>query len=342
MGRVIKAIAVGIAAMVVVLPLAAGGGGETDAGLPDEIVIGFQAIPNGEIIAKDMGWHEETLGVPVRWVQIDSGRDLNTAIAAGSIDLGLGGSSTTVAAIAQGVPGEVFWIYDIIGENEALVVRADSAIEDVADLAGMRVAAPFGATTHYHLLAAFEEFGVDPDSVEIFDMQPPEMLAAWQRGDIDAGFVWEPTLARMLELGGRVLLSSGELSALGYVTGDIGLVRREFAQNYPELVAAYLANLHRATQFYRSNPDEAAQSVANEFGIPVEEAARQMASLVWLDGEQQLSDQYLGRPGAIGDLADVFVATGQFLFEQGTITSAPSREVFEQAINPSYLAEALQ
>ncbi len=325
-----------------IAPLAAEGAQEEESGLPQEIVIGFQAIPNAEIIAKNLGWHEEALGIPVRWVQIDSGRDLNTAIAAGGIDLGLGGSSTTVAAIAQGVPGEVFWIYDIIGENEALVVREDSDIREVGDLVGRRVAAPFGATTHYHLLAAFQEFGVDPETVEIFDMQPPEMLAAWQRGDIDAGFVWEPTLAQMLEFDGRVLISSGELAARGYVTGDIGLVRTEFAESYPDVVATYLATLHRAVEFYRSNPDESAEAVAREFGIETEEAARQMASLVWVDGEEQLSEQYLGRSGSIGGLADVFVATGQFLFEQGTITSAPSRAVFEAAINPSYLEEALQ
>ncbi len=340
-----RTIAVLVLLVAVVMSSWAGGSGETDSAegnLPEEIVIGYQVIPNGEIIAKNLGWHEEALGIPVRWVQIDSGRDLNTAIAAGSIDLGLGGSSTTVAAIAQGVPGEVFWIYDIIGENEALVVGADSDIQEIGDLAGKRVAAPFGATTHYHLLAAFAEFGLDPEEVQIFDMQPPEMLAAWQRGDIDAGFVWEPTLAQMLEFDGRVLISSGELAARGYLTGDIGLVRTEFAEQYPDVVATYLATLDRAVRFYRDNPDEASAAVAREFGIPQEEAARQMASLVWLDGSEQLSADYLGTSDSIGALADVFVATGAFLFEQGTIRQAPPRELFEGAINPRYLQDALR
>ena len=47
------------------------GGSAEDAETLEEVVIGFQAIPNGEIVAKNLGWHEETLGVPIRWVQFN-------------------------------------------------------------------------------------------------------------------------------------------------------------------------------------------------------------------------------------------------------------------------------
>ena len=317
-------------------------GVEEEEALPREIVIGFQTIPNGAIVAKHMGWHEETLGVPIRWVQVDSGRDLNTGIAAGSIDLGLGGSSTTVAAIAQGLEAEVFYIYDIIGDNEALVVREGSGIRDVADLVGKTVAAPFGATTHYHLLAALELAGVDPEALRIIDLQPPDLLAAWLRGDIDAGFVWEPTLARMLESGGRVLVSSRTLAEAGFVTGDIGLVRKEFSERYPDLVVAYLENQIRAVELARSDPAAAAEAVADEFDIPVSEARRQLDSIILLTGEQQLGASYLGTAENPGDLALVFKATGDFLEAQGTIGTSPPLEVFRDAINPSYLEEAVR
>lgn len=322
----------------------AGGTDEVESArdLPDEVVIGFQIIPNGEIIAKDMEWHEETFGVPVRWVQVDSGRDLNTGIASGSIDLGLGGSSTTVAAIAQGLPAEVIWIYDIIGDNEALVVREESEIEEIGDLVGKKVAAPFGATTHYHLLAALGLAGVDTEEVTILDLQPPDMLAAWQRGDIDAGFVWEPTLAKMLELGGRVLISSRRLASEGFVTGDIAIVHSDFARDYPTILAKYLANQDRAVRYYREHPEESAAAVARQFGISEEEAARQMASLVMLTGPEQLDQRYLGRPGNIGDLAQIFKDTADFLARQRTISESPDIGVFREAINPSYLVRALE
>ena len=327
-----------LAAVVFAQPALAGGRADREL---REVVIGFQAIPNGEIVAKNLGWHEDAFGLPVRWLQFNSGSELNAAVAAGSVDLGLGGSSTTVAAVAQGVPAEVIWIYNIIGDNEALLVRDDGDVRAVADLVGKRVAAPFGATTHYHLLAALDLAGVDAALLTILDMPPADMRAAWQRGDIDAGFVWEPTLAAMLELGGRVLLTSGELAAQGFPTGDIGIARSGFAERYPELVVAYIENQVRAIELIRNEPDTAARLVAEEFGIPAAEALRQMNTLVFLSGEEQASASYLGTPGRIGELADVFVETGRFLADQGTIRSAPDRSVFEQAINPSYLEQAL-
>ncbi|TVR67811.1 MAG: glycine/betaine ABC transporter substrate-binding protein [Spirochaetaceae bacterium] len=326
-----------LAGIWLVPPVFSGGRRESPANgdrtAPDKVVIGFQAIPNGEIVAKNLGWVEEVMPVPVQWIQFNSGSELNAAVAAGSVDIGLGGSSTTVAAVAQGVPAEIVWIQNIIGDNEALVVRRDSPIRQVSDLAGRRVAAPFGATTHYHLMVALELAGLDPSELTIMDMTPQDMRAAWQRGDIDAGFVWEPTLAAMLEMDGRVLVTSGEIAAQGYLTGDITIARRGFAERYPHLVEQYLRAQIRAVELILSDPDEAASAIAREFSLDQAEARRQMDSLVFVPGHEQ--------PQALADLADVFVATGEFLAAQRSIRSAPDRSVFADAINSTYVEGAL-
>jgi taurine transport system substrate-binding protein len=321
------------------LPLFAGGNREPAV---PEVVIGYQSIPNGELVAKQLAWHEESLGARVRWVQFNSGSELNTAVASGSVDIGLGGSSTTVVAMAREVPARLIWIHDIIGENEALVVREDGGIDSIEELAGKTVAAPFGATTHYHLLMALKLAGVDPGSLRILDMPPTEMLAAWTRGDIDAGFVWEPTLAAMLESGGRVLVSSGSLAAQGYLTGDIGIVRRGFAEEHPEIVVRYIRNQIRAVELIRSNPEEAAGAIAAELSLEPAEALRQMKTLVFLDGEEQLSPAYLGRSGDPGALVDVFLETARFLEEQDTIGTVLGRGKVADFLAPEFLEQALR
>ena len=327
--------------VISVIGLAATGQSETD-GKPKKIVIGYQAIPNGQIISKEYNWLEEATGIPVQWVQINSGSELNIGLAAGSIDIGLSGSSGVAAGIANAIPFDVIWVHDIIGENEGLVVRKNAGINSVQDLVGKKVAVPFGATTHYHLLAALELAGVNPEDVEIFDMQPPDALAAWHRGDIDGSFIWEPTLAKMIEADGEVLIYSRKLSEAGYLTGDITVVRKKFAKKYPELVVEYLAAEIKAVELYNSDKDIAAKAVSNQFGITKEEALRQMNSLVLLTGKEQLSSNYMGREGNIGDLASVLKATADFLVDQKTIKSAPNVEAFKKALHPEYIEQALE
>lgn len=309
---------------------------------PAKVTIGYQVIPNNETIAKALGWHEKELGVKIDWKQFDSGRDVNTAMLAGSIDFGLVGTSPVAAGISAGIPYEVIWIYDVIADNEALVVKKGKGIKAVKDLVGKKVAAPFGSTTHYHLLVAFKVFNVDPKKATILDMQAPDMLAAWQRGDIDAGFVWEPTLIKMVEAGGEIILSSRALAERGFLTADLAVARKGFTEKYPDLVAKYLQNLNRAVELYRKNPKEAAKAVAKEFGIPEAEAERQMKTLVMPDGKEQLSAKYLGSSSKRGALAKALKDTADFLLAQKTIRSAAAMSAVEKAINPSYLEKAVQ
>ena len=55
------------------------------------VKIGTQQMPNDEGIAKAMNYFQEEMGdsVSVEIVEFSSGKDVNTALAAGSIDFGL-------------------------------------------------------------------------------------------------------------------------------------------------------------------------------------------------------------------------------------------------------------
>lgn len=330
-------------AMITALALAGWGASDATAqAKPEKVVIGYQDIPNEEIIAKQLGWHEKELGVKIDWKKFDSGRDVNTAIAAGSVDVGLVGSSPAAAGLSSGVPYEVIWIYDVIAENEALVIKKGKGISKFTDLAGKKVAAPFGSTTHYHLMVAFKVFGLDPKKATILDMQPPDMLAAWQRGDIDAGFVWEPTLIKMVESGGEILVKSKELADKGYITADVAVARKGFSEKYPQLVSTYLANLSKAVDYYRQSPAEAAKLQAKEFNLPEAEMARQMKTMVMLNGKEQLDAKYLGTCQKRGALAKALKDTADFLKAEKRIKEAPALAAFEKGVNPCYLEKAVK
>lgn len=305
---------------------------------PAVVRIGYQAIPNAELVAKQLKWHEQSLGVPIEWRQFESGRDVNTAIAAGGIDIGLVGSSPAAAGLASGLPYDVIGIYDVIGDSEALVARG--GVGSVAALKGKKIAAPFGSTTHYSLLQVLKLNGLTPGDVQLIDLNPADLLAAWTRGDIDAAYVWQPTLQKLYDSGGSPLTASDKVAAQGFPTFDLAVATRQFSAQYPELVAAYLQNLSRATDLYRARPDQALAAIAAELQITPAEAKAQAAGLIWLTAAEQVGPAYFGRAGAPGALGQALKTTADFLVEQQVIRSAPELAVFQRGANPAPLQRA--
>src|SRR5205814_5638487 len=94
----------------------------------------------------------------------------------------------------------------------ALVAKNGSGINTVADLKGKKIAMPFNSTTHFHTMVALEQAKVNPADVQIRNMRPPEVRAAWARGDIQATLIWDPVLAEVKK-DGKVITSSGQISA---------------------------------------------------------------------------------------------------------------------------------
>jgi len=305
---------------------------EPENKLPSEVRIGYQVIPNAELLAKTLGLVEKKFpGVTVKWVQFDSGRDVNTAIASSSIDLGLAGSVPVAIGLASQLPYQVYFIHDIIGDNEALAIRKDAGIAEIKDLVGKKVAVPFGSTAHFSVLSALQAAGIDVSKVSILDLQPPDILAAWQRKDIDAAFVWQPTLAKLIADNGQVLTSAKKLAEQGIITADTGIVRTAFADEYPGFVKQYVGVLDEAIAQYRNNPDESAKALAPILSTTDADSLAQMNELVWLTSAEQRDAKYLGQ-GTGSGFGDVLKKTGDFLVEQKTIPASPDLNVYEKGI----------
>jgi taurine transport system substrate-binding protein len=307
-----------------------------------EVTIGYQVIPNDETLAKAKGWYEKELGAKVNFKQFDSGKDVNTALASGSIDIGLLGTTPASVGISKGIPYEVIWIHDVIGEAESLAVRNNAKIKSVKDLKGKKIAVPVSSTAHYSLLSALKLEGVDPNDVKILDLQPPDIYAAWKRGDIDGAYVWQPTLGKLLAEGGKAIVNSRQLAKKGAVTADLGVVRKEYAEQNPDIVTRYIKLQLKAYDLYKSNLDDTAASIAKELNIDKADSLKMINELVWLSGQEQISDAYFGTSAQKGKLSQVLKSTADFLVEQKAIESAPGSDAFEQAVNPRFIEEALK
>jgi taurine transport system substrate-binding protein len=309
---------------------------------PAQLNIAYQVIPNGDPIVKHEKWLENDpllKGMSINWREFDAGADVNRAIAANSADVGLAGTTPVSVGLTSGLTYQVPWIFDIEGQNEALVVKKSSGINGVKDLAGKTVAVTFVSTTDYSLRSALKLAGLT-SGVKLLDMKPPDALAAWQRGDIYAAYMWEPTLSKMVAAGGKVILTSAEMAKKGYVTGDLAVVRTAFGKQYPCVVSEWTKQENRAVQLYRTNPQKAAADVGAEFGITPKEALAQMRELIMLTGKEQLGSKWLGTPGNPGQLADDLYKTAQYLIAQKVVKQTPPMQTFKNAVNPSYLQTA--
>ncbi|WP_256756691.1 aliphatic sulfonate ABC transporter substrate-binding protein [Cohnella sp. WQ 127256] len=322
-----------------VLLVACGSKNSDSAGnTPKEVTIGYQVIPNAELLVKTQGLAEKKFpNTKITWKAFDSGRDVNTAIAAGGIDLGLAGSVPVAIGVANKLPYQVYFIHDIIGEAESLAVRNSSNIKSLKDLAGKKVAVPFGSTAHFSLLSALKSEGVDPATVTILDLQPQDILAAWQRKDIDGAFLWNPILAKLIAEDGSVLITAQQLADKGIITADVGVVRTKFADDYPDFVKSYVAVLDEAVKQYRDKPEEAAKALAAVLSTDEKDALAQTKQLVWLTSEEQRDAKYLGSKKDESGFADVLLQTAQFLVDQKQIPAAPELKVFQDAVRQEAL-----
>jgi len=317
------------------------GASSSGGGSGTTLRIAYQVIPNGAPIVKQQKWLEKNLpGVKVEWHQFAAAQDVLTAMGAGSVDVGLIGSTGVATAVAKGLDFEVPWIFDVEGDNEALVVKKSSGVNSVKDLAGKTIATPFGSTTQYSLIAALKDAGVS-DKVKVLDMTPPDALAAWGRGDIVGSYIWEPTLSKMKSSGGKVIMTSRKMASKGVVTADLAVVSKSYAKAHPKVVQGWLKQEDRAVKLIKSNLPKAAKIVAKEFSISPKDAQTQMKELVFLTGKQQLGSKYLGSGAAPGDLAKTLSKTCAFLKSQKLVASCPDQSAFDSSVSGKYLKGAV-
>ena len=306
---------------------------------PEKIVIGYMTVPNPLTVAKEMEWIEKTLKIPVEWVKYESGRHVLKAIPEKEVDLAHIGSTPCAAGIANGLPIEVVWVSAVIADGEALVVRENAGIEKLADLAGKKVATPFQSTSHYALKIALKLSNVEESRMEIINMDPDHMLAAWEKGEIQAGYVWNPNLTRMVEKGGKILLTSKELALRGFPTADLFVARKDFAEKYPAVVAGVVKDLSRAADLCRSDPVKASSAVAQGLGITPEKALKEMEGMIFLTAAEQKVGLYIGKLQWEFGLYTLLKDAADFLEKEGAIEKSPPWPAFRRAINPGFIEE---
>ncbi len=290
-------------------------------------------------IVQESGELEKATGYKINWRMFGGGGDVIKAMASGDVQIGEAGSSPITAAASQGQDIKLFWILDDIADAEALIARNGSGVNSVKDLKGKKVATPFVSTAHYQLMAALKLEGVAARDVNVMNMRPPEIAAAWERGDIDAAFIWDPVLSK-IKGNGKSIASSKSIGTKGFPTFDGVVVNAKWAAEHEGFMVALVKALAKADAEYRANKAKwtvdspQVKAVAKWSKADAKDVPDAMALYVFPTAEEQMGANWLG-----GGAAKAMANTAAFLKEQGRIQEVKAD--YRAFVTDTYVRKAL-
>ncbi|RRH92466.1 taurine ABC transporter substrate-binding protein [Variovorax beijingensis] len=319
----LKSAALAAAAMLMMM-----GSGAAFAQQAKELTFAHQDMLVPLRLVMESGEVEKATGYKINWRMFSGGGDVIRAMASGDVQMGETGSSPLTAAASQGQDIKLFWISADIANAEALIARNASGINSMKDLAGKKVATPFVSTAHYQLMAGMKMDGVDPRSVNVMNMRPPEIAAAWERGDIDATFIWDPVLSKIRGTG-KTIATSGSIGKRGAPTFEGIVVNAKWAAANEPFMIAFVKALNRANEEYKASgkswtPDSPqTRAMAKWTKADPKDVSAAMALYTFPTMAEQVSPAWLG-----GGAAKAMAGTAAFLKEQGRV----------QEVKPDYSA----
>ncbi len=295
------------------------------------VVISFSTWTGYGIIwvALDKGFFREN-GIEVEVRPIQSPGERFNALAAGALD-GLSSTLDTFVRVgAQGIPVVGVVMIDESLGGDGIVAKKE--IQSVADLKGKTVAVNKGSTSFWFLANVLAQHGLSVDDLVINDMTAADAGAAFIAGKVDAAVTWEPWLGRAAQTDfGHILVTTKDYPGL---IVDVFGFRRDFAQQHPEVVVAFIKGLIRAHDFIETNREEAIQIMATRFKQEPDTIRANLESLRYFTIDE--SKQFFGttqKPGRIFEVADQMA---EFWIKIGVIKEKPD---FKALFDPRYLEQ---
>lgn len=241
--------------------------------VPTELHLDYAYYSPTSLVLRHFGWLEKALPqTKVTWVQSQGSNRSLEYLNGGSIDFASTAGLAAVLSRANGSPIKTVYIASR-PEWTALAVRKDSPIKTVADLKGKKIAATKGTDPYLFTLRALQQAGLTKDDVELVHLQHPDGRIALEKGDVDAWAGLDPHLAAsQIQSGSRLLYRNVDFNSYGVIS-----VTEKFAKEHPQAIETVLTAYEKARDWARHNPEELAQLLSTESGLPLEVAKLQLS-----------------------------------------------------------------
>ncbi|MFE5857234.1 NrtA/SsuA/CpmA family ABC transporter substrate-binding protein [Streptomyces sp. NPDC056500] len=287
--RTARTAAAALATTAVLLPLAACGTAEGNTtGDKKPVVIRIPDPKNSGVLAlgKKDGSLDKALarvGARVEWTG-SSGpfAPAAQALNADQLDIATGSITSGVTALTQKPGFKLFSAITPDGAGEGILVRKDSGINTVKDLAGRKVAVNEGGTGEYLLLKALARHGVPADKVERVYLRPDQTASVYKTGQVDAWASWAAYSVAELGSGDSRFVADG--AAVGSDNYSFHAVRTGFAEQHPKVVKALYDYLRTGSVTQKAAPEKYVNVFTDRGPTAVTGAAKELQLRILREG----------------------------------------------------------
>jgi NitT/TauT family transport system substrate-binding protein len=274
--------------------------GLSTGGSAEELAIGNYGVsangmPFGVALVKGY-FKDEGLNITGLISSAGGGTSLRNMLAGGGVPYGEVNPGVIVSAILAGADLRIVSDNVLTVAEFVWAVKQDSPIKTIKDLKGKKIGytnprSTSQALANMLLLAA----GYKPEDAELVKTGGfGEGVAALESGQVDIVPITEPLWSKYKNKYRAVIVASDVLPPLDNV---VGVATVEMLEKKGDFIRAVIRARRKAVIFMREHPDEAAEIVAKQYNITVDEARSSVRNLTtsktrgvpyWGEGEIHL------------------------------------------------------
>jgi ABC-type nitrate/sulfonate/bicarbonate transport system substrate-binding protein len=233
-------------------------------------------------VAEEKGYFAEE-GVREEAMPIATSNQLVDALLAGNLQAFPESSAYPVLAVELQSPGrlKIFSASAITKQHpfDSLLVKENSPVKKISDLAGKRIGVFPGSTATSLLRKYLKDNHVDVSGITFVPIPPQTQMGALLEGSIEALHSYEPTTAIALARGGiRKLYGSVYAELVEPNLQGVGVVSVRFLREHPETARKVIRAFEKAMAFMRNNEAETRRIMGQR--LKLEERVAQTAVLL--------------------------------------------------------------
>jgi len=193
---------------------------------------------------------------------------LQQALAAGSVDIGIGGGPG-MAFMAKGAPTKAVAAMAGVPRNMAVMVAYNSPIKTVDDLKGKKLGCTtVGSLTDWIGKRISSEKGWGPDGITVVPIGGmPPARAAIKTGQLD-GYIGALESGYMLEEAKEWRVITSATPFVDHFITHVFFARTEMIEKHPQQVKAFLEGWAETIAYMKANKDKSVEITAKVLNMP--------------------------------------------------------------------------